>query len=137
MNSVKTCNIIPEDSDNVSDHLPVRIEFSLSLERNQQQPKNPTQIAQPKWNNTLTNEKYLQITSDKLSQLGRISFPTSRYQDIKSSLNDRFEKIHTILIDAASEAGCVPHKHLKPKTYLRPELSSLRDKKRIWWSMWV
>ena len=53
MNQVNVCSIIQEDSENVSDHLPVRIEFSLLLERNQQQPKNRSQMAQPMWSNTI------------------------------------------------------------------------------------
>ena len=136
MSCIKTCAILPEDPDNVSDHLPIRLEFSLLIERNHQHPKNISQAAQAKWNNTLINEKYLQITSEKLSQIGELTIPTSG-PHIKQTLNDRFEKINKILIDAASEAGCIPHKKFKPKTYCCPELSSLRDKKRIWWSIWV
>ena len=132
MSSVKTCSIIPEESENVSDHLPVRIEFSLLLERNNQQPPNNDQTSQPRWNNTLRNEKYLQLTSIKLSEIGKLAIPSSDPHEIKAAINKRFDAINKILKDAASEAGCVPKKSLKPKTYWCPELSSLRDKKQMW-----
>ena len=41
--------------------------------------------------------------------------------------------IHT----SAKEAGCVPQKHFKPKKFWCPSLSRLRDKKRMWWTIWV
>ena len=65
------------------------------------------------------------------------SIPTSGQQNSKEIVNKRFELINNILTEAASEAGCIPPKTLKPKAYWCPELSSLRDKKRIWWSIWV
>ena len=137
MNRVNARSIIQEDPENVSDHLPIRIQFSLLLEKNHQQPKNTNQIAQPKWSNALKNERYLQITSEKLSQIGNLSIAASGHQNIKELVNKRLETINSILKNAASEAGCVPNKTLKPKAYWCPELSALRDKKRTWWSIWV
>ena len=137
MSHVKLCSIIQEESENVSDHLPVRIEFSLMLEMNHEKPKNRSHVAQPKWSNALRNEKYLQITSSKLSQMEKFLFPTSGTQNLKEIFNKRFETINDILRNTASEAGCIPHKTLQPKAYWCPELSALRDKKRIWWSIWV
>ena len=52
-------------------------------------------------------------------------------------MNKRFKTVNTILSEATLEAGCIPYKSLKPKAYWCPELSALRDKKRIWWSIWV
>ena len=83
LKQVKACSIIPEDSGNVSDHLPVRINFSLLLEKNHQQQINRSQPVQPEWSNDLRNERYLQITSEKLSQIGNLSIPASGLQDIK------------------------------------------------------
>ena len=56
---------------------------------------------------------------------------------MKDILNKRLLDINNILIDSASESGCVPNKSLKPKAYWCPELSALRDKKRFWWSIWA
>ena len=67
LDQVNACSIIPEDSGNVSDHLPIRIEFSLLLEKNHQQPTTRNQLIQPKWSNDLRNERYLKITSEKQS----------------------------------------------------------------------
>ena len=134
MGHVTMCSIIQEESENVSDHLPIRIQFSLLLERNQQQPEYKSHIAQPKWSNPLRNEKYLHITSNKLSQLEKLSIPAN---NVKGYLNNRLATVNNILTSAASEAGCIPNKTLKPKAYWCPELSALRDKKRFWWSMWV
>ena len=91
LNQVNACSIVPEDSENVSDHLPVRIDFSLLLEKNYQQHINRSQLVQPKWSNALRNERYLQISSEKLSQIGKLSIPASGLQDIKESINERFE----------------------------------------------
>ena len=122
LNQVNACSIIPEDSENVSDHLPVRIEFSLLLEKSHPQPMNRIQQAQPTWSNDLRNERYLQITSEKLSQIGKLSIPASGLQDIKKSINARFVTINNILKNAASEARCIPNKTLKPKAYWCPKL---------------
>ena len=137
MNLVNKCNIIHEEPENVSDHLPIRIEFTLLLDAVHEQKKNEGHIAQPKWSNAQRNDKYLQITTSKLSQMEKFSIPNNGTENLKELLNNRFEIINNILIDAASEAGCIPHKTLKPKAYWCPELSALRDKKRIWWSIWV
>ena len=56
---VKRCSIVQEEPENVSDHLPIRIEFSLLLEANNKQPRRKSQISHPNWSNTLRNEKYL------------------------------------------------------------------------------
>ena len=136
LNQVNSCSIIPEESENVSDHLPVRIEFSL-LEKKHPQPVSRSQLAQPTWTNDLRNERYLQITSEKLSQIGNLSIPESGTQDIKTIINARFKTVNNILKNAASEAGCIPNKTLKQKAYWCPELSALRDKKRMWWTIWV
>ena len=96
LNQVNVCSIIPEDSGNVSDHLPVRIEFSLLLEKNHQQPIIRNQLVQPKWSNDLKNERYLQITSEKLSQIGNLSIPANGLQNIKESINERFKTVNNI-----------------------------------------
>ena len=137
MHLVNKCNIIHEEPENVSDHLPVRIEFTLLLDAIHEQKINAGYIAQPKWSNAQKNDKYLQITTSKLSQMEKFSIPNTGTENLKEIFNNRFEEINNILTDAASEAGCIPHKTLKPKAYWCPELSALRDKKRIWWSIWV
>ena len=137
VSSISTCSIIKEDPDNVSDHLPVRIKFTLLLNQNNTQSKNnPNNIAQPNWSNASRNNKYLQITTNKLSLIGKLSIPISESLNMKDILNKRFEVINNILKESASESGCIPHKSLKPKAYWCPELSALRDKKRMWWSIW-
>ena len=118
---VKRCSIVQEEPENVSDHLPIRIEFSLPLEANNKQPRRKSQISHPNWSNTLRIEKYLQITSTKLAQMEEFSIPTSGQQNSKEIVNKRFELINNILTEAASEAGCIPPKTLKPKAYWCPE----------------
>lgn len=65
------------------------------------------------------------------------SIPTSGTQNLKEIFNKRFETINDIFTNAASEPGCIPHKTLQLKAYWCPELCALRDKKRVWWSIWV
>ena len=130
MSSVSTCSIIEEDPDNVSDHLPVRIKFTLHLDQNNTEPRiKPNNIAQPNWSNTSRNSKYLQTTTNKLSQIGKLPIPRNESFNMKDILNKILLDINNILIESASESGCVPHKSLKPKAYWCPELSALRDKK--------
>ena len=76
MNSTNTCSIVQEEPDNVSDHLPIRLEFLLPLEQCDHQTKsNLTHTAQPNWSNIARNDKYLQIATNKLSQIGNLSIP--------------------------------------------------------------
>ena len=80
---------------------------------------------------------YLEISKNKLSNLETLSLPENGSFNLKDFIDQRFQDINTILIDSTKEAGCIPKKTLKPKAYLCPELSALRDKKRIWWTIWV
>ena len=76
MNITNTCSIVQKEPDNVSDHLPIRLEFLLPLEQCDHQTKsNLTHTAQPNWSNIARNEKYLQIATNKLSQIGNLLIP--------------------------------------------------------------
>ena len=92
---------------------------------------------QPNWTNYKKNYLYLEISKNKISQLEPIALPEKDNFHLKTIVDERFQKINTILIDATKEAGCIPKNTLKPKAYWCPELSALRDKKRIWWTIWV
>jgi hypothetical protein len=48
-----------------------------------------------------------------------------------------FSDINRAIHEASKEAGIVPKKSNKPKSYWCPELSLLRDRKRFWWGIWV
>ena len=81
--------------------------------------------------------RYSNLVTEKLSELIPICLNSFSGSDIQYRLDQRLEKINCILASATKESGCIPAKVLKPKTYWCPELSQLRDKKRIWWTIWV
>ena len=47
------------------------------------------------------------------------------------------EKLNRAMRDSAIAAGCYSKQHIKPKRHWCPELSTLRDRKRFWWNVWV
>lgn len=138
--NVKSCLIVPENDENVSDHLPVTITFTVDAKAsNAANPKQPNydNFATPNWSNQLRNEAYLRMLQEKLADLQELD-----YQDIESSqmqvcIDERLAVINDAIHEAAKQAGCTPFRRLKPKPFWCPELSVLRDKKRFWWSMWV
>ncbi len=46
-------------------------------------------------------------------------------------------KITNVLHESAVQSGCVSSNVCKPKPYWCPKLSKIRDKKRLWWHIWV
>ena len=135
---VSACTVVQQETNNVSDHLPIRIIFHLALSPCADLPKvNKIDHLQPNWSNSKKNDLYLQITTKNISQLKALSVPTDKYFNLNEIIDNRFQDINNILKDATREAGCIPKKILAPRAYWCPELSALRDKKRIWWTIWV
>ena len=135
---IKNCVIIPEDSENVSDHLPFQISFSITAHSNTQTKQYSTNNATRiplKWGTHERQDIYRSILSRKLmDNFDSKKIPTG---DVAQWVNDRFAAINSTIHEAATEAGCIPRRPQRAKPYWCPELSRLRDKKRFWWSIWV
>ena len=82
-------------------------------------------------------EKYSNLVAEECSKMAPICINSLNDSNIKGIIDQRLEQINDILTTATKQSGCIPQKVLKAKTYWCPELSQLRDKKRIWWSIWI
>ena len=137
VNNVGSCYIVQAEATNVSDHLPLHIDFttSVNLSAVQNNVSNSVKFyVQPNWSNTSQNDAYNSILAHKLDLLPDMSVNNC---DMTKHVNDRFYAIVDAIHSSAKEAGCVPKNVFKPKSYWCPELSKIRDKKRFWWSLWV
>ena len=138
IDNITSCSIISEEHGNNSDHLPIRLQFSIpisesgKLQANYQEYKVP-----PNWSNAKHVALYSSLVTSKLSEIPLICTNGLCADELKYELDQRLEQINSILITATKESGCIPSKVLRPKTYWCPELSYLRDKKRMWWTIWV
>ena len=136
--SILNCTIIDHNSCNVSDHLPVHIEFLLKC--NESQGKTPLRdkysYVQPNWSNYSRNEKYCNILASKLSNLSYIN-DLVNYKNSEEVVNKRLYEVNDAIHSATKEAGCIPARVCKPKNFWCPMLSQLRDKKRFWWHLWT
>ena len=141
LDCISQCKIITEDPCNVSDHLPVRLEFKVRIcENTKAGPQNVKRQfhVPPNWSSHTRNSKYCDILADKLYKLGDCLSDTNlRAFDVESIVNERLSDINEAIHSAAREAGCVPNKIHSPKSFWCPELTRLRDKKRFWWHLWV
>ena len=134
------CKIIPEDCDNVSDHLPIRSSFSVTIGRCEAVNIDPIKnvCVPPNWSNKCRNVNYNDIVSDLFNNVPLLADSEfTDQQTLSTAINTRLGFINETLHTATKAAGCIPSKILKPKTFWCPELSRLRDKKRFWWSVWV
>ena len=134
------CDIIPEESNNVSDHLPVRLEFTMT-----NYDKTPSHLyisnvpmfSKPNWSNDKHNANFKNVLDRKLKELPEVTNSMWEACNVQKYLDDRFTTINECMHSAAKETGCVPNKMLKPKAFWCPELSKLCDKNRFWWNIWV
>jgi hypothetical protein len=137
LKNVKSCYIVKAEPSNVSDHLPVHVDFTASISASAVQCDlsfSTSSYVQPNWSKHAQNITYSQILAHKLNSLPDMC--TSN-DEVTGAVNDRLHSIVNAIHDASKEAGCVPRKVFKPKPYWCPELSKIRDKKKFWWSLWV
>ena len=140
---ITLCKIIPEEPINVSDHLPVQIDFKLALSCQPLPPRVTTHAdlsakIPPNWSNHERNSRYCALVSEKLRNLSINPLKNSNEREcLQHWVDERLSCINDAIHSSAVEAGCVPKRPHSPKPYWCPELSKLRDKKRMWWSIWV
>ena len=131
--NVSYCEIIPLEPGNTSDHLPIKcaIHIPVSPDKNvsdHELHSNGKDPAHVNWNMPGFTYKYKETLEDKLSNL-----PV--YSD-GDDLDQHIQNINDAMHDAARPSGPQHIKSFKPKPYWCPELSRLRDRKRMWWHIW-
>ena len=117
---IKSCTIIPEESNNNSDHLPIQLKFSVKVSgpscKKESHDKNYKGTVKPDWTNDAKKEMYASMVSGKISDIPPIDIHKLNRDTITCKVNERLEHINSILISTAKEAGCLPLKTLKVKT---------------------
>ena len=92
--------------------------------------------AQPSWSESHLTGLNLLI-HNKLSTMHILTGDANDDSDAVHGLVDTYVvQLNDAMHDAVTEAGCKQKHCNKPKTYLCPELSHLRDRKRFWWRLW-
>ena len=114
------CKIIPELDGNVSDHLPLRMLFTLDVNI----PIKAAKIAQdeflarPLWGDTERKNRYRDILERKLENVTLVEIDKQADLITKQTLLDSHDKnISNAMHQAAKEAGCYPEKRFKPKAF--------------------
>ena len=136
--TIKSCNIVPIQDSNTSDHLPiqttVRIYPSSTSKSSQSLPEfNP----RPNWNSPSARDAYSALLTTKLQDIG--SFQPSQTPDksvLQDQVNTYLENLSNAIHASSKEAGCVNDKQSVPKKWWCPQLSQLRDKTRFWRNLW-
>ena len=135
------CKILPRHADNVSDHLPIRLQTSVLCNRSQSVEHTVNtqcpQVTHP-WDNHGYTNTYRNTLETKLIEIQKLSC-NRETDDITANdaIDAYMDQLNCAMRDSAVEAGCYSKQHVKPKRYWCPELSKLRDRKRFWWNLWV
>ena len=132
---------MPRHADNVSDHLPIRLQNSVLCNRFQSVEHTVItqcpQVTHPWGNHEYTNT-YRNTLENKLIEIQKLSCNRETDEITAHDAIDAYMgKLNCAIRDSAVEAGCYSKQHVKPKRYWCPELSKLRDRKRFWWNLWV
>ena len=139
---VHECVILAPDPDNTSDHLPVKIQFSVKTSSVCRKPQKTSSVSHvfPNWTSDLKNDNFRCSLARKMSKLYPILDEVVSEPDETTALlkiKSRLEYISTAIQDACKDSGCTPRNTRPPKTFWCPELAVLRDKKRFWWNIWT
>ena len=142
LSSVVECAILPCEPCNTSDHLPVRLQYTIKRSSiSKQALSTPCEVYTfPNWTSDWKNDKFRDALATKMSKLCSIREEVvSQTDEVTAQLmvKSRLGYITTAIHEACTEAGGTPKKSRPPKAYWCPELAVLRDKKRFWWNIWV
>ena len=105
------CEIIPELDGNVSDHLPLRMLFTLDVNISMKAAKiqQDGALARPLWGDTERKNKFRDILQRKLENITLIKIDKQADPKTKQKLLDSHDKdVSNAMHQAAKEAGCYP-----------------------------
>ena len=133
--NVIKCEIVRHEPLNNSDHLPLMLCIKVPLQNlclvNNATESTMHKYPPIKWDKICKNS-YLHALNDQLLSLSDISLNDPSQQDVDNYVLGLKNAMHT----AASVVYKTPSKMFRPKRYWCPELTHLRNKKRIWWNIW-
>ena len=136
MDNVKDCDIINLTENNLSDHLPVQMKFTVTSSSGNSK-SDVKQFIKTNWRSDINNELYNKIPTENLSEVPHLHNVDKNYFSAKVLIDKQIDVINDAMTSAALESGCNSKQTNKPKHFWCPELGSLRDQKRFWWALWV
>ena len=137
---IRSCEIIPLECTNVSDHLPLRLTLQLvhcpaTVSQSTQPAHKVQQHVIHNWSKPECNSSYQTILDMALDDIPPINDKTDR-DALLESIEDQMDQIYDAMHKAAKQGNC-SRSPFKPKAYWCPERSRLCDRKRFWWFLWT
>lgn len=132
---IKSCDIIPLDVLNVSDHLPIRVNVCLRISDNVTTitPLTCSNQVFTNWSKTFKNVNYCAKLKELLNDLPCLSINSSEeFGSMQTRVDSYMDPLIVIFIDAAKRSNIVPKIIFKTKKYWCANLSRARDTKRFW-----
>ena len=142
INSVISCKIFPESSDNSSDHLPIQMRFKVKVNRAPNSKgdvlRSSDQFPRLDWNNCTRRATYARILSDKLNATPLLQVDREDSWVTRQEKVDGYAKgLSAIMHESAREAGCNVSDPKRRKLYWSPQMRELKERKRFWWNIWI
>ena len=138
---ILSCQIIPLNEDNLSDHLPVRLVFKFLIPKHSEVTSTLSNYMQNcvSWKNEENNARFKTCLIEQLNNLPTIDCFNDDHDDESKQcyIDDYINKLCSTIFDAAKRSNCHPDHHFRPKKYWCPHLTSMRNTKRFWWHLWV
>jgi hypothetical protein len=140
VSNIYSCDIIPLDGNNVSDHLPLRLRMYINIPDTYPSPQcnNHGKPLITNWSRNRSNIDYTKELSKLLNTVSLLHIDPGADPFTKSTQVDHYmTTIHNAMMEAARKSGIIPRKLNRPKNYWCPDLSRARDTKRFWWCLWT
>lgn len=146
---VKDCNILGPCADNVSDHLPVSMTFSVHVPPSTNDNINsdptcheyrsttdfPPQISIT-WDSDVKS-RYNVLLKEKLLHIEPLNVCDSdSLEEAQVKVDNHVLSVCNAISAASKAAKGNTSRQFKPKRYWCPALSELRNRKRFWWKVW-
>lgn len=133
---IGSCNILPEGPDQLSDHLPLRLCYSLDAVRTSENKNQRIRRECLDWSNPAANSCYKTNLLSSLKKLKPLSLDSLSDEEKQDKVDLYLSELSEYAHRAAAEAGIVKLM-LPPKPFWCSSLTVMRDKKRFWWRLWV
>jgi hypothetical protein len=113
LDKIKTCNIMPLIDHNVSDHLPIRMVYVLSVPITKSETVSSVQTNNQSshiacWSNVAQNDMYHDILASRMAEIGRLDL--SQTNNTQCEIDNYVTALSNAMFSSAKEAGCVPKK---------------------------
>ena len=133
-----SCSIVAPCPDNVSDHLPLITEFVITIQQVQSCIPDPCPSAPKLPHSPSVCEAYKAALLPRIEGLTYLLNDLTSPEQAQSAVDDLLGQVNSAISCAVR---AVSHhdapRAFKPKAYWCPELSQLRNRKRLWWRIWA